>query len=120
MAITHAFVSTNPEKTDATLVGKANWNDAHVDVWAITSTAVGLTLGTQEYLRVTAACTIGLPSPSSIATGKRYFIKRTYSGASPVILSGSIEGMTEYDLVNQWQYVAVINTGSAYEIIANN
>lgn len=73
-----------------------------------------------EYLRVTAASTQTLPSPASVATGKVYTVKRTYAGASPVIVSGDIEGMTEYTLVNRWQYVSVINTGSSYEIIANN
>jgi hypothetical protein len=64
-----------------------------------------------------------LPSAVGLA-GQSFTIKKVDSGAGIVSLATSssqkIDGQSSYDLVNQWQFIAVQSDGANYQVIANN
>jgi hypothetical protein len=77
------------------------------------------------YLVTTAASTINATLPTAVGiTGQLACIKKVDAGAGTVsVLTTSaqtIDGLSSYQLTNQFQYVEVISDGSNWQIISNN
>jgi hypothetical protein len=122
----HRFQSAKSDGGDATLVRPSNWNAIHVH--GVTSTSTNLTLdATHDTVLATAGAggiTITLPDVSSIGAGTTYLIKKVDSGAGSVIVDAAgtdtIDGLANYELPNQWQFVEIQGTGSQWVVTGVN
>ncbi len=116
----HVFTSAIPDVSDSNLVRPSNWNDTHV--MAVVSTAVDLTLAsTNDFVKCTGGSLgISVTLPSTPRTGQQYTIKKVDSGVGEVTVSGTIDGVNNYSLVAEGQYVVVVWDGTGWNIIGNN
>lgn len=60
-----------------------------------------------------------LPPPGT-CQGKIFTVKKIDSGVGAVRVIGSIDGQTEFDLINQYQYGRFYSNGSSFDVIGNN
>lgn len=63
--------------------------------------------------------TITLPAASTWA-GQTVTIKKVDSGVGAVVVAGTIDGVSNYNLNQQWQYVTLKSDGSLILIVGNN
>ena len=63
--------------------------------------------------------TLTLPAADTV-TGENFVIKKIDSGAGKVIVAGTVDGDTNYELLNQWQFVSLVSNGTDYDIIAHD
>lgn len=121
----HDFSSAKSDGADGTLVQPSNWNAIHVN--GVTALGGNTTLdATHDHIAATAGgsgITLTLPTAVGI-TGRPYHIKRVDSGAGNVTIattsSQTIDGLSTYVLVQQWQYVEVMSDGSNWVVKGNN
>lgn len=121
----HLFSSAKADGGDATLVKPSDWNAIHV--LGVTALSGNTTLtSAHDHIKATAGAggiTLTLPTAVGI-TGRPYHIKRVDAAAGNVTIattsSQTIDGLTTYTLVNQWQYVEVYSDGANWQIRANN
>lgn len=76
-------------------------------------------LDRDEVVEVTATCTVTLPT---MVEGKRFTIKRSYSGASNVTVSGgskNIDGAASVTLTTQYASITVVGGASQWLKIAS-
>jgi len=103
---------------DAPPVGELN-----VPVYTVRSTSVtGAILTTDDLVLGTTGAsdiTLTLPAAGSVP-GENFIIKKVDSGAGKIVVAGTIDGLTDYDLVNQWQFVSIVSNATDYDIIATN
>ncbi len=116
----HVFTSTVGDEANPTLVRPSNWNDTHV--MAVVSTSVDLTLSpANDFVKSTGGTLgISITLPGSPRTGQQYTIKKVDSGAGEVTVVGTIDGVGNYSLVAEGQYVVVVWDGTGWNIIGNN
>lgn len=57
---------------------------------------------------------------AALCAGKIFLVKKLDSAAGMVQVLGSIDGASEFDLTNQYQYVRVYSNGSSFDVIGNN
>lgn len=77
-------------------------------------------LDRDEVVEVTATCTVTLPT---LTEGKQFTIKRSYSGASNVTVSGggkNIDGAASVTLGSQYSSITVVGGTSQWLKIASN
>lgn len=91
MGITHTFVSSKPDPTDATLVGGPKWNATHEGTFGIEFVidggAVAITTGIKGDIEVPFACTIRQVTLLADATGSIVvdIWKDTYANFPPTV-----------------------------------
>lgn len=70
-----------------------------------------------------AAFDVDLPAAAS-HTGRQYYIKKTDSSANIVTIdpngAETIDGNTNWQLTNQYQYAAIVSDGTNWHLVANN
>jgi len=121
----HAFSSAKADGGDATLVKPSDWNAFHIfDVQAV-STNTTLTTAHDIVEVTTGSSTITLTLPTAVGIkGKPYTLKKVDSGTGSVLIDGAgtetIEGLLNYSLVNQWQYVEIYSDNANWKIKGNN
>lgn len=73
------------------------------------------------YLVTTGASTITATLPTAVGIpGQSIIIKKVDSGAGSVTVAGTIDGATNYSVVNQWQFVEVTSDNANWQISSNN
>jgi hypothetical protein len=107
----------------------ASVNQLHKGYAKITSDVTGdSTLDKNNFIvpvdATSAAITITLPAVADILDGKKYIIKKIDSSVNAVTIDGDgseeIEGATTQALSNQWEFIEIVSTGSAWLIIGDN
>jgi hypothetical protein len=90
----------------------------------VNTTPYNATIGT--FPETVFRCTTGasnmvfnLPA-ASLCSGKIFTVKKLDIGLGIVRVIGSIDGQTEYDLTNQYQYVRVYSNGVTFDVIGGN
>jgi hypothetical protein len=76
----------------------------------------------ESVFRVTTGASnlvFNLPSPT-LCYGKIFTVKKLDLSAGIVQIMGSIDGFTEWDLTNQYQYVRLYSNGVSFDVIGNN
>src|SRR5690348_17432670 len=117
----HAFSSAKADGGDATLVKPSNWNAVHIDDVQAVSTNTTLTSAHDTVEVTTGSSTITITLPTAVGIkGTLYFIKKVDSGTGSVLVDGAgaetIEGLANYSLVNQWQYVWIYSDNANWKI----
>jgi hypothetical protein len=119
--VKHAFASGKSDGADATLVKPSNWNDFHVyDVQGV-STNTTLTSAHDIVEVTTGSSTITITLPTAVGIqGKPYCIKKVDSGTGSALIAGSIDGVTNYSLTQQWQFVEIYSDNANWKIKGKN
>jgi hypothetical protein len=127
MPITHRFASAYADGSDPTLVKPSNWNDTHITNLGITSVSTNTTLTNSAELVLATAGVSGITVtlPTSVSnSGLVIRIKRIDNAAGIVTIattsSQTIDGLTNYFLVNQYQFVFLVSDGANWLIVGNN
>lgn len=128
MATKHKFASAKADGADATLVRPSNWNDTHTIANLLTAYTTNQTLvyGTDETIHGNAgASNITFTLPTAVGhTGERFRIMRINSTAGNIVLattsSQTINGLPNYTLTNQYQFVELESDGANWRIWGGN
>ena|SRR5579863_4388158 len=101
---------------------------ATLNVIAVSITGTSIIAANTSVEKVTTgASTITRTLPDATVTaykGRTMMYKKVDSGAGTVVINGTsgqtIDGLTTYTLVNQWQYVTMTNDGLNWIVIGGN
>ena len=98
--------------------GTFSWGNVSGEVETnITTSSTNITLSAEDYglILVSGNSTVSLPSPSS-AQGKQFTIKKI-DDTNTVTINGTLDGIVNPELTEQYSYVNVISNGTAWYII---
>lgn len=115
----HAYQSSVPDSGNASLVEPSNWNDSHILAWTSLSVDTLLSFSLHDSILATGGSggiTLTLPSPVG-QSGRGFYIYRADSGSGLVTIAGTIDGVTDYFLVSQGEYVEIVSDGGSWLII---
>jgi hypothetical protein len=127
MPVKHKFVSGSADPSDSTQIKPSNWNDSHTITLTVTPISANTTLdGSYEVVTASGGAggiTVTLPS-AVIFANQVYIIKKIDSAAGAITIATTstqtIDGLSTYPLVTQWQYVKVVSDSSNWIVVGNN
>jgi hypothetical protein len=133
--ITHSFVSTRPEGSDATLASKTAWNDPHTQTFTVQNKSGNYTVALTDDL-IRCAGTFTLTLPAATGSGKMIAIVLDSSGTVSIARTGTdtIGGLTGVTLSTVSDVLFVLdeaagvwglsfppsNQCAAYTVMGNN
>jgi hypothetical protein len=75
----------------------------------------------KTYEGTTGSATITCTLPAaSVCAGKIFLVIKVDAGTGSITIVGTINGIANYSLGNQWQYARIQSNGTAFRVIGNN